>query len=38
MNRSEDKSRSNVRLALILGAVAFGFFLLGIYLTLNKGA
>lgn len=38
MHMTDDKAKSNVRLALILGMVAFGFFLLGIYLTINKGA
>ena len=36
MNDMQDKSRSNIRLALILGVVAFGFFLLGLYLAMGK--
>jgi hypothetical protein len=31
------RSRSNIRLAIALGIVAFGFFLLGMYLTMGKG-
>ncbi len=38
MQNAQDKSKSNIRLAIILGLVAFGFFLLGLYLAANKGA
>ena len=31
-----DKSKANIRLAIILGLVAFGFFLMGLYLALGK--
>jgi len=37
MQEVNDKSKSNIRLALILGVVAFGFFLVGIYLAMGKG-
>ena len=37
MQEVNDKSKSNIRLALILGLVAFGFFLVGIYLAMGKG-
>ena len=37
MQEVNDKSKSNIRLALILGLVAFGFFLVGIYLAIGKG-
>jgi len=36
MHKAEDKSKSNIRLALILGLVAFGFFLVGIYMSVSK--
>lgn len=32
------KSKANIRLALILGAVAIGFFVLGMYLATGKGS
>jgi hypothetical protein len=38
MQEVNDKSKSNIRLALILGVVAFGFFLVGIYLAMGKGS
>jgi hypothetical protein len=31
-----DKSKANIRLAIILGLVALGFFLMGLYLALGK--
>ena len=31
-----DRSKSNIRLALILGLIAFGFFLLGLYLATGR--
>ncbi len=34
---AEQRSKSNIRLAIILGLVAFGFFLMGIYLAMDKG-
>jgi hypothetical protein len=37
MQSARDKSKSNVRMALILGAIAFGFFLLGLYLSTGQG-
>jgi hypothetical protein len=37
MQGSDDKAKSNIRMALILGAIAFGFFLLGLYLSTGKG-
>jgi hypothetical protein len=37
MQEVNEKSKSNIRLALILGLVAFGFFLVGIYLAMGKG-
>jgi hypothetical protein len=37
MQHSEQRGRRNIRLALILGAVALGFFLLGMYLATGKG-
>ncbi len=37
MTNVEDKSKANIRLAVILGVVAFGFFLLGLYLSTGKG-
>jgi hypothetical protein len=33
---SEGKRRSNLVLALVLGAVALGFFVLGLYLASGK--
>jgi hypothetical protein len=30
---NNDRSSSNIRLALILGAIALGFFVLGMYLA-----
>jgi hypothetical protein len=37
MNDAENRSKSNIRLAIILGLVAVGFFLMGIYLAVDKG-
>ena len=37
MNEAEDRSKSNIRLAIILGLVALGFFLMGIYLAMDRG-
>ena len=37
MQSTEDRSKSNIRLAIILGLVAFGFFLLGLYLSSGMG-
>jgi len=37
MQEAHDKSKSNIRLAIILGLVAFGFFLVGLYLAMGKG-
>jgi hypothetical protein len=37
MQQAEDKSKSNIRLAVILGLVALGFFLMGLYLAAGKG-
>ncbi len=36
MDNTNDKSSSNIRLALILGVVALGFFVLGMYLATGK--
>jgi len=36
MADTTDRSKSNIRLAIILGLVAFGFFLLGLYLAMGK--
>jgi len=36
MQEAQDKSKSNARLAIILGLVAFGFFLMGLYLAMTK--
>ena len=35
---TKTRARSNIRLAIILGVVAFGFFLLGMYLSLGEQA
>jgi hypothetical protein len=37
MQDAKDRSKSNIRMALILGVVAFGFFLVGMYLAMGKG-
>jgi hypothetical protein len=37
MHNAEDRSKSNIRLAIILGLIALGFFLMGIYLSMGKG-
>ncbi len=36
MSQPEDKGKSNIRLALLLGLVALGFFVVGAYMTLQK--
>ncbi len=36
MQQTDDKSKSNIRLALILGAIALGFFVMGMYLSMGK--
>jgi len=36
MQNANDKSKSNIRLAVILGLVAFGFFLMGVYMAMDK--
>jgi hypothetical protein len=36
MQQVNDKSKSNIRLALILGSIALGFFVLGLYLASGK--
>jgi hypothetical protein len=37
METTQNKSKSNIRLALLLGAVALGFFVLGMYLSVGGG-
>jgi hypothetical protein len=37
MQQSQGRARRNIILALTLGAVALGFFLLGMYLATGKG-
>jgi cobalamin biosynthesis Mg chelatase CobN len=37
MQNTQDRSKSNIRLAIILGLVALGFFLLGLYLSSSVG-
>ena len=37
MHDAEDKSKSNIRLAIILGLVALGFFAIGMYLAATRG-
>ncbi len=36
MQEVNDKAKSNIRLAIILGLIAFGFFLTGMYLMLES--
>jgi len=36
MQDTRERSRSNIRLAIILGVVALGFFLMGMYLAMNR--
>jgi hypothetical protein len=36
MQETNDKAKSNIRLALLLGAIALGFFTLGLYLASGK--
>ena len=36
MGEADDRAKSNIRLAIILGLVAFGFFLLGLYLAMGN--
>lgn len=38
MPETHDRSKANVRLALLLGAIALGFFVLGMYLSSGGGA
>jgi len=37
MQNAPDRSKSNIRLAVILGLVALGFFVLGLYLSSSLG-
>lgn len=37
MQNVENKSKANIRLAIILGVVAVGFFVLGMYLATGSG-
>ncbi len=37
MNEAEDRSKSNIRLAVILGLVSLGVVLMGIYLAMDRG-
>jgi hypothetical protein len=37
MQEAQDKSKSNIRLAIILGLVAFGFFVVGLYMAAGRG-
>lgn len=37
MQESQGRGKRNIQLALILGAIALGFFLLGMYLATGKG-
>ena len=36
MQDAQDRSKANIRLAIILGVIAFGFFLLGLYLAMGR--
>lgn len=36
MEQTNDKAKSNIRLALVLGLVALGFFVLGLYLAMGR--
>lgn len=38
MQQPVNKAKSNIRLAVILGLIAFGFFLLGLYLAMGRQA
>ena len=38
MQDAPERSKSNIRLAIILGLVALGFFLMGMYLAMNGEA
>jgi len=38
MQDARDRSKSNIRLAIILGLVALGFFLMGMYLAVGPEA
>jgi hypothetical protein len=38
MQDTLDRAKSNIRLAIILGLIAFGFFLLGLYLAMARGS
>ncbi len=35
MTNTNDRAKANIRLALILGAIALGFFVLGMYLSMG---
>lgn len=37
MTDANDRAKTNIRLALALGIVALGFFVLGLYLASGKG-
>ena len=36
MEQTNDRAKSNIRLALVLGLVALGFFVLGLYLAMGR--
>lgn len=36
--RTQDAARANIRLAIVLGLIAFGFFLTGLYLATGGGS
>lgn len=36
MTEANDRAKNNIRLALVLGVVALGFFVLGLYLASGK--
>jgi hypothetical protein len=38
MQNVNDRSKSNIRLALFLGLVALGFFVMGMYLAVGREA
>ncbi len=35
--QTTEKGKANVRLAIVLGVIAFGLFLAGMYMAVNKG-
>ena len=37
MQEANDRSKANIRLAVVLGIVALGFFILGMYLSTGGG-